>query len=80
VDAIGYISLGSVDNSVKTLNVDGVAATTANVVNRSYKIARPFLLLTKKGRNLHRETRAFLNWILTPAGQNIVKTSWISVK
>jgi phosphate transport system substrate-binding protein len=79
-DAIGYISLGSVDNSVKTLSVDSVAASTANVVNGSYKIARPFLLLTKKGRTLNAETRAFLDWILTDSGQAIVKTSWISVK
>jgi phosphate transport system substrate-binding protein len=79
-DAIGYISLGSVDNSVKTLSVGGVAATTANVVNSSYKIARPFLLLTKKGKNLNSETTAFLDWILTDPGQAIVKTSWISVK
>jgi phosphate transport system substrate-binding protein len=79
-DAIGYISLGSVDSSVKPLSVGGVAATTANVVNSSYKIARPFLLLTKKGRTLNSETTAFLDWILTAPGQAIVKTSWISVK
>jgi phosphate transport system substrate-binding protein len=79
-DAIGYISLGSVDKSVKPLSVGGVAATTANVVNGSYKIARPFLLLTKKGKTLNSETKAFLDWILTDAGQAIVKTSWISVK
>ncbi|MDR2607948.1 MAG: phosphate ABC transporter substrate-binding protein [Treponema sp.] len=79
-DAVGYISLGSVDSSVKTLSVGGVVATTANVVNNSYKIARPFLLLTKKGRALNSETTAFLDWILTEAGQAIVKTSWISVK
>jgi phosphate transport system substrate-binding protein len=80
VDAIGYISLGSLDSTVKAVNVDGVAATTANVVNKSYKIARPFLLLTKKGRALNAETLAFLDWILTPPGQAIVKTSWIAVK
>ncbi|MDR2134066.1 MAG: phosphate ABC transporter substrate-binding protein [Treponema sp.] len=79
-DAIGYISLGSVNSSVKSLSVGGVAATTANVVNGSYKISRPFLLLTKKGRNLNAETTAFLDWILSPAGQTIVKTSWIAVK
>jgi phosphate transport system substrate-binding protein len=79
-DAIGYISLGSVDSSVKSLGVGGVAATTANVINNSYKIARPFLLLTKKGRILNGETIAFLDWILTDQGQGIVKTSWISVK
>jgi phosphate transport system substrate-binding protein len=80
VDAIGYISLGSLDSSVKALNVGGVAPSTANVVSGSYKIARPFLLLTKKGRTLGGETTAFLDWILTDAGQAIVKTSWISVK
>jgi phosphate transport system substrate-binding protein len=79
-DAIGYISLGSVNNSVKPLSVGGVAATTANVVNGSYEISRPFLLLTKKGKNLNKETTAFLEWILTPPGQAIVKTSWIAVK
>ncbi|MDR1899135.1 MAG: phosphate ABC transporter substrate-binding protein [Treponema sp.] len=80
VDAIGYISLGSLDASVKALSVEGVAATSANVVNNSYKIARPFLLLTKKGRTLNPETVSFLDWILSPAGQAIVKTSWIPVK
>jgi phosphate transport system substrate-binding protein len=79
-DAIGYISLGSLDSSVKALDVEGVAATSANVVNNSYKIARPFLLLTKKGRALNQETVDFLAWILSPAGQAIVKTSWIPVK
>ena len=79
-DAIGYISLGSLDNSIKALNVDGVAATTANVVSGSYKIARPFILLTKKGAPLNAETKAFLDWIMSANGQNIVKKSWISVK
>ena len=79
-DAVGYISLGSLDGSVKALSIEGVAATSANVVNNSYKIARPFLLLTKKGKTLNQETAAFLDWILSPAGQAIVKTSWIPVK
>jgi len=79
-DAIGYISLGSLDNSIKALSVDGIAATTGNVVSGSYKIARPFILLTKKGVPLNAETKAFLDWVMSPAGQNIVKTSWISVR
>jgi phosphate transport system substrate-binding protein len=77
-DAIGYISLGSVDNTTKAIGVGGVAATNANVVNGSYKIARPFIVLT--GGNLHAESKAFVEWMLTPAGQNIVKKSWIPVK
>ena len=77
-DAIGYISLGSVDNSVKAAAVGGVAANSANVVNGSYKIARPFIVLS--GNNVHPESKSFLDWIVSPAGQAIVKTSWIPVK
>ena len=76
-DAIGYISLGSLDNTVKALAVGGVAATNANVVNGSYKIARPFIVLSK---GPHPESKAFLDWMLSTAGQAIVKTSWIPVK
>jgi phosphate transport system substrate-binding protein len=74
-DAIGYISLGSVDNTIKAVAVGGVAATTINVVNGSYKIARPFIVLT--GNNVHPESRSFIEWILSPAGQAIVQKSWI---
>lgn len=76
-NAIGYISLGSVDNTIKAISVGGVASTTGNVVNGSYKIARPFILMT--GSNVHLESSAFINWILSPAGQSIVKRSWIPV-
>ncbi|MDR0494321.1 MAG: phosphate ABC transporter substrate-binding protein [Treponema sp.] len=77
-DAIGYISLGSVDGTTKALAVGGVAATNENVVNGSYKIARPFIVMT--GSNLHAESKAFVDWMLSPAGQAIVKKSWIPVK
>jgi phosphate transport system substrate-binding protein len=79
-DAIGYVSLGSLDATIKALGVDGVAATTANVVNQSYKIARPFILLYKKSVSPNAETKAFLDWIMGSEGQNIVKKSWTSVK
>ena len=45
--AIGYISLASVDDSVKALKIEGVEATADNVRAGTYKIQRPFLLLTK---------------------------------
>jgi phosphate transport system substrate-binding protein len=77
-DAIGYISLGSVDDTIKAISVGGVAATTANVVNGSYRIARPFIVLT--GSNVRSESTAFIEWMLSNAGQAIVRRSWISVK
>ena len=77
-DAIGYISLGSLDPSVKALAVGGVEAAVANVVNKTYKLARPFILLSKDGA--HAESKAFLEWTMSPAGQAVVKTNWIPVK
>jgi phosphate transport system substrate-binding protein len=59
--------------------VNGVAATTANVVNNTYKIARPFITLYKK-ETIRPETKKFLDWIMSGEGQKIVSTSWISVK
>lgn len=42
--AIGFVSLGSVDSSVKVLQLEGVEANSANVINNSYKLARPFVV------------------------------------
>jgi len=77
-DAIGYISLGSVNDTIKAVSVGGAAATSANVVNGSYKIARPFIVLT--GKNVHAESTAFIQWILGADGQKVVSKSWIPVK
>jgi phosphate transport system substrate-binding protein len=75
--AIGYISLGSLNSSVKALAVDGVAATTANVKNGSYKISRPFVLATKGG--LSAVAGDFINFILSAEGQRVVSNGYIPV-
>jgi len=69
-DAIGYISLGSVNDTIKAISVGGVTPTAANVQRGTYRIARPFIVLT--GNNVHLESAAFVQWILSPAGQAIV--------
>lgn len=76
-DAIGYLSLGFVDNTVKASKVGGVEATVDNVKNKSYKISRPFLMLTKG--ELKPEMKAFIDYILG-AGQELVKKNYITVK
>ena len=77
-EAIGYISLGSVDNTIKAISVSGIVPSNDNVKNGSYKIARPFIVLT--GNNVHAESTAFVNWMLSAAGQSIVTRSWISIR
>lgn len=77
--AIGYISLGTVDSSVRALSVDGVNATVDNVKNGSYKVARPFLVLFKEGKP-SAETQKFLDWMISKDAQKIVaKKGYISV-
>ena len=74
-DAIGYISLGSVDDTIKAVAVGGVPATTGNVANMSYKIARPFIVLT--GKNIRPESTTFINWILGPNGKEIIEKGYV---
>jgi phosphate transport system substrate-binding protein len=77
-EAIGYISLGSVDISVKAISVNGITPTNENVKKGTYKIARPFIVLT--GKNVRPESTAFIDWMLSKEGQAIVSKSWITIK
>lgn len=70
-DAIGYISLGSLDDTIKALKVDGTEATMENVTNGSYTIARPFNIATKEG--LSEAATDFINYILSADGQAIIE-------
>ncbi len=76
--AIGYISLGSLDNSVKALKVDGAEPTIANVKNGTYKIVRPFIVVTKA--NLSALGQDFLNYVMSAEGQKVVlDTGYVTV-
>ena len=77
-DAIGYISLGSLDDTVKALEIDGVAATVENINNGTYKVYRPFNIVTKEG--LSETAQDFVNFIMSEQGQAIVAEDYISVE
>jgi phosphate transport system substrate-binding protein len=78
-NAIGYISLGSLNDSVKAVKIDGVAASVENINNGSYKISRPFLIATKAG--LSERAQSFINFILSSEGQDVIaKNGYIKVK
>lgn len=78
-NAIGYISLGSLNEEVKAVKVDGVEATEGNVKSGTYKVARPFLYMTQK--DPEGTAKAFIDFILSAEGQEIVKNNhFINVK
>lgn len=77
-NAIGYMSMGMVDETkVKKLKIDGVEATGENAKEGKYPISRPFLMLTKS--DVNKETKAFIDFILSDEGQKLVSEEYISV-
>lgn len=72
---IGYVSLGSVDDSVKVLKVEGVEATAENVLSGDYKMQRPFVIMTSKamGENLTAATKDFLAFLRSTQAQDVVE-------
>lgn len=70
--AIGYISLGSLDDTVKALKVDGVEASAETINDGAYPIARPFLIAWNG--ELSEVSQDFLSFIHSKEGQTIVET------
>lgn len=69
--AIGYISLGSLNDSVKALQIDGTEATVDNIKNGTYKVARPFNIVTKS--DVSETAQDFINFIMSDEGQAVVE-------
>ena len=69
--AIGYISLGSLDDTVKALEVDGVDASIDNVKSGDYKVSRPFNIVVKE--DLSDAAKDFVGYIMSAEGQAIVE-------
>lgn len=62
-NAIGYISLGSLNDSVKVVSVDGVVPSEATVLDGTYKIQRPFVVMTNANVTLNPITADFMNYL-----------------
>lgn len=69
--AIGYISMGSLNDSVKALKIDGGEATAANVKIGAYKVSRPFNIVTKD--ELSEAAQDFIAFIKSAEGQKVVE-------
>lgn len=70
-NAIGYISLGSLNDSVKALKIDGAEATAENIKNGTYKVARPFNIATTA--DVSEAASDFITFILSDEGQAVVE-------
>ncbi|MDD4564376.1 MAG: phosphate ABC transporter substrate-binding protein [Eubacteriales bacterium] len=72
-NTIGYVSLGSLSDTVKALKVEGVAPSNETVLSGDYKISRPFLYV--RGGELTEAAQMFIDFILSAEGQAIVEDS-----
>ncbi|KYN88846.1 phosphate ABC transporter substrate-binding protein [Vibrio cidicii] len=70
--AIGFVSLGSVDRSVKAITIDGVEANAKNIATNRYLLSRPFLILYKSD-NLDQSEKEFIRFIKSERGQAIIQ-------
>ena len=69
--AIGYVSLGSLDDSVKAVKIDGAEATAENIKSGSYKVSRPFNIATKEDLD-NAAAEDFIAFIMSEEGQQVV--------
>ena len=72
--AIGYVSLGSLDDSVKAVKIDGAEATADNVKSGTYKVSRPFNIAMKEGAS-NEAANDFVAYIMSQEGQKVVEES-----
>ena len=68
-NAVGYISLGIVDASVKPVAIDGVQPSAEHVLDKSYTLVRPFLFVWRKGSTLSPEAQQFIDYVTSEEGQ-----------
>ena len=77
-NAIGYVSLGSLDDSVTALKIDGAEATAENIESGDYKVVRPFNIATKD--DVSEAAQDFITYIMSADGQKIIEDNgYISV-
>ena len=79
-DAIGYVSLNAVDNTIKASKIGGAEANEAAILDGTYKLSRPFVMATSKTKTLSVLAKAFLDFAKGEKGQEIVKSLGLIVK
>ena len=75
--AIGYISMGSLNEEVKAVQIDGTEASADNVKSGDYKISRPFAIATKSDPS--EVAKDFIDFILSKEGEEVIADSYIAI-
>lgn len=76
-NAIGYVSLSSVKDTVKVISVGGVAPSEATIKDGSYAVQRPFVLVTKEGVALSETAQAFFDFATSPEAREIISAAGV---
>ncbi len=76
-NAIGYASVASIKDSVKAVTVGGVAPTESTIKDGSYKIQRPFVLVTKDGTKLSETAQKFFDFCLSEGAKKIITAAGV---
>ena len=80
-NSIGYISYGSLKSTVKAVDLDGVACTVENIMNNTYALQRPFVIVLKENSKLTEAAQGFYDFILSDEAQTVITgAGYISVK
>lgn len=80
-NSIGYISYGSLNDTVKAVSLDGVECTVANIKSGSYALQRPFVIVLKDGKTLSEAAQGFYDYIMGTSAQTVIlKAGYITMK
>lgn len=80
-NSIGYISYGSLNDSVKAVSLDGIACTVENIKGGKYALQRPFVIVLKDGKTLSEEAQGFYDYIMGTSAQTVIsKAGYITMK
>ena len=76
-NAIGYASLSAIKDTVKALTVDGVAPSEDTVKDGSYRVQRPFVLVTMKGRELSKTAQDFFDYVTSDKVNDLIASAGV---
>lgn len=76
-NAVGYASLAAVSDKIRVVTVDGIAASKETIQNGSYKLQRPFVLVTRKDRPLSADAQAFFDYALSEEAKPIIEMAGV---